>query len=134
MHYLAYTVGELVDSLAIMGIANRSQKMDFKHTAEVLMWTVLAASEDNYDNSRLKAILSPYMNQDVEGVPKPFNNVVRLQCMIQHLRNFIQLNQRNYLKSCTCWKLPEIWSARAPVIHYPLPLRRWTLPTSATTQ
>ena len=28
------------------------------------------------------------MNQDVEGVPKPFNNVVRLQWMVQHLRNF----------------------------------------------
>ena len=52
MNDFSYTVGDLVESPPIMGIANRCQKMDFKHAAEVLMWTVQAASDENYDNSR----------------------------------------------------------------------------------
>lgn len=51
------------------------------------MWVIQVAGDENYDNSRLKAMLAPYMKK-VEGVRKPCSNLIRLQWMMQSLRDF----------------------------------------------
>ena len=85
MNNYSFTLGRLTENPQIMAIVDQSKERDFKHAAEVLMWVIRVASDEGHDDSRLKAMLSPYM-KPVTGVPKPYNNLIRLQTLMQTLQ------------------------------------------------
>ena len=84
MNNYPHALGSLCEDPQVLAVVDQTKPTDLKHAAEMLMWVIEKAGDQEYEDNLLKSMLQPSMKPPTDD-PKPYDNSMRMGMLIQIL-------------------------------------------------